>query len=98
MKDTECFKINDIDVDKIIVSDKRLCSKQHNPYKYYVSYDLDNKYIPLKIILIDAVRYYNDYKGNSKYDTKYSAKKINLRLDHDSLDKVYDIFEYIEKK
>ena len=75
MKDTECFEINDIDVDKIIVSDKRLYSKRHNPYKYYVSYDLDNKYIPLKIILIDTVRYYNDYKGNSKYDTKYSAKK-----------------------
>ena len=23
---------------------------------------------------------------------------MNLRLDHDSLDKAYDIFEYIEKK
>ena len=71
MKDAECFEINDIDVDKIIVSDKRLYSKQHNSYKYYVSYD----HIPLKIILIDAVRYYNDCKDNSKYDTKYSAKK-----------------------
>ena len=28
MKDTECFEINDIDVHEIIVSDKRLYSKQ----------------------------------------------------------------------
>ena len=33
MKDTECFEINDMDIDKTRVSDKRLYSKQHNSYK-----------------------------------------------------------------
>ena len=75
MKDTECFEINDIGIDKIRLSDKRLYSKQHNSYKYYLFYEHDNKYVPLKIILKDVVGYCNDYKDNSKYDTKYSGKK-----------------------
>ena len=33
---------------------------------------------------------YNDYKDN--------GKTLNLKLDDASLDKIYDIFEYIEKK
>ena len=44
------------------------------------------------------VGYYNDYKDNSKYDAKYSAKRMNFRLNDDSLDKVYNIFEDIEEK
>ena len=36
IKDVECFKINDIDINKIRVSDKKLYSKEHNSYKYYV--------------------------------------------------------------
>ena len=98
IKDTKCFKINDIDINKIRVSDKKLYNKMHNSYKYYVFYEHDDKYIPLKIILLDVVGYYNDYKDNSKYDAKYSAKKMNFKLDDDSLDKIYDIFEYIERK
>ena len=45
IKDVECFKINDIDINKIRVSDKKLCSKEQNLYKYYVDYEHDNKYI-----------------------------------------------------
>ena len=37
----------------------------------------------------DVVGYYNDYKGN--------GKAMNFKLDDDSLDKIYDIFEHIEK-
>ena len=61
-------------------------------------YEHDDKYIPLKIILLDVVGYYNDYKDNSKYGAKYRAKKMNFKLDDDSLDKICDIFEYIERK
>ena len=87
----ECFKVNDTDINKIKVSGKKLYSKQHNSYKYYVFYEHDGaKYIPLKIILKDVVGYYNDYKGN--------GKTMNFKLDDASLDKIYDIFEYIEKK
>ena len=35
-KATKYFKINDIDIDKIRVSDKKLYNKEHNSYKYYV--------------------------------------------------------------
>ena len=36
------------------------------------------------------VGYYNDYKDN--------GKTMNFKLDYDSLNKIYDIFEHIEKK
>ena len=36
IKDTECFRTNDIDADKIRVSDKKLYNKEHNSYTYYV--------------------------------------------------------------
>ena len=62
-------------------------------------YEHDDEYIPLKIILKDAVGYYNDYKDTSKYDAKYSSsKRMNFKLDDDSFDKMYDIFEHIEEK
>ena len=60
-------------------------------------YEHGDKYIPPKIILRDVVGYYNDYKDNSKYDFGYSAKRMNFKLDDDSLDKIYDFFECIEK-
>ena len=98
MKDTNWFRINDIDIDKIRVSDRKLYNKEHNSYKYYVFYEHDDKYIPLSIILRDAVGYYNDYKDKNKYDVKYTAKKMNFTLDDDLLDKFYDIFRHIEEK
>ena len=61
-------------------------------------FEHDDKYIPLKIILRDVVGYYNDYKDNSKHYSKYSAKRINFKLVHDSLDKIFDNFECIETK
>ena len=61
-------------------------------------YEHDDKYVQMKIMLRDVVVYYNDYKDNSKYDAKYSAKRMNFKLDHNSLDKIYVIFEHIEEK
>ena len=90
IKDTECFKINHIDINKVRVSHKKLYNKEYNSYKYYVFYEHDDKYIPLKITLRDVVGYYNDYKDNSK--------TMNFNFDNDSLDKIIVIFEYIEKK
>ena len=98
INDIECFKINNIDINKMRVSDKKLYNNEHNSYKYYVFYEHDDdKYIPLKIILRDVVGYYNDYKDNSKYDYKNSAKRMNFKLDDDSLDK-FMIFSNILKK
>ena len=71
MKVTKCFKIDDVDNNKIRVSDKKLYSKEQNSYKYYVFHEHDNdEWIPLQIVLKDVVGYYNDYKDNSKYDAK----------------------------
>ena len=61
-------------------------------------YEHEDKYFPLKIILRDVVGYYNDYKDNNKYDSKYSAKRMNIKLDDDSLYQIYHIFDCIEKK
>ena len=49
-----------------------------------------DKYIPMKIILRNAVGYYNDYKDN--------GKTMNFKLNDDSLHKIIDIFEYTEEK
>ena len=98
MENTKYFEIDEIDIDKIRVSDRSLYKKQRKSYKYYVFYEHNDKNIPLKIMLIDVVGYYNEYKNNSKYDTEYSAKKMNFKLDDNSIDKVYDIFEHIEEK
>ena len=32
----ECFKIDDVDINKIRVSGKKLYLKEHNSYNYYV--------------------------------------------------------------
>ena len=71
-KATEYFKIDDIDIDKIRVSNRMFYNKTHNSYKYYVFYEHDNKCIPLRIILKDFVGYYNVYENT---DAEYTTKK-----------------------
>ena len=67
------------------MSDKKLYIKEHDSYKHYVFYEDDNKYIPLKIALLDVPDYNNIFKDDSK--------TINFKLDDDSLRKIIDIFE-----
>ena len=86
---TKCFKINDIDINKIRVSEQKLYSKQHNAYKYYVLSEHDNEYIPLRIILQNIVGYYDVYN-----DSKIMNFKINDEIYH----KLNDIFEHIQEK
>ena len=56
---SKCFGINDIDINKMRISEKSLQSKEHNAYKYYVLYDHNNEYMPLRITLKDVVGYYD---------------------------------------
>ena len=98
IKDTKCFKINDVDINKIRASGKKPYNKEHNSYNYYVFYEYDDEYILLKITLRDVAGYYNDCIDNSKHDAKYSAKRMNFKLDDDSFDKTIAIFEHIEEK
>ena len=96
MKDNfKCFKINEIEINKIRVSGKKLYSKKHNLYKYYLLYEHDNKYVPLRILLKDVIgeyRVYRDGEGNK------DNKSMGFKLDGDSLRKVFNIFEYISDK
>ena len=81
------FNINDKDMDKIRVSDKKLHNKKHNSYKHYVFYEDDDEYIPLKTTLLDVQGYYNIFENNSK--------TMNFKLDDDPLGKITDIIDYI---
>ena len=92
--DTKCLKINNIDTNKIRVSEKKLYSKEHNSYKCYVFYEHDGDHIPLRIILKDAVDKYNVYRDK---DSK-GGKGMGFKLDDDDLlTKVCNIFERIEE-
>ena len=90
---SKCFRINDIDINKIRISEKCLYSKQHNAYKYYVLYEHNNEYMPLRITLKDLVRYYDLYNDD---------KRMNCKINDELSDKLYqslkNIFEQIEKE
>ena len=40
---SKCFRVNDININKIRIPEKSLYSKQHNAYKYYVLYEHNNE-------------------------------------------------------
>ena len=82
-KDSRVFNTNDIEIDKIRVSDKNLYIKKHESYKHYVLYE-DDKYISLEIILLDVQGFCNDHKDN--------GKTMNFKLDNGSLEEIIDIF------
>ena len=90
---SKCFGINDININKIRISEKSLYSKQHNAYKYYVLYAHNNEYMQLRITLKDVVGYYVVYNDD---------KKMNFKINDELSDKIYqklsNIFEHIEEK
>ena len=95
MKDnTKCFGINDIDINKIRIPEKSLYSKKHSAYKYYVLYEHNNEYIPLRITLKDVVGYYDVYNNDDK--------RMNFKINYELSEKIYprltNIFEHIEEK
>ena len=84
---SKCFGINNIDINKI-----PKMSLQHNAYKYYVLYEHNNEYMPLRITLEDAVGYYDIYNDD---------KRMNFKINDELSDKIYqrlsNIFEHIEE-
>ena len=89
----KCFGINNMDINKVRNSEKSLYSKQHNAYKYYLLYEHNNEYMPLRITLKDLVGYYDVYTDD---------KRMNIKINDELSDKIYqsleNIFEHIEKK
>ena len=95
VKDNEkCFGIDEIDINKIRISERSLNSKKHNAYKYYVIYEHNNEYMPLRITLRDVVGYYDDYSDNDD--------NMNFKINDEHSDKIYqrleNIFEHIDQK
>ena len=84
------FVIDDVDLDKIKVSNKKLYSKKHDSYNHYVFYEHNDKHIPLKIILLNVTGRYYTFNDDSK--------TMNFILNDDSLEKIIEIFENIEAK
>ena len=87
------FGTDKIDINKVRISEKSLYNKQHNAYKYYVLYEHNNEYMPLRITLKDLVGYYDVYNDD---------KRMNFKINYELNDKIYqsleNIFEHIEKK
>ena len=84
----KCFGIDEIDINKIRISERSLYSKQHNAYKYYVLYEHNNEYLPLRISLKDLIGYYDVYNDN--------GKRMNFKINNDEhSDKIYQELENI---
>ena len=62
-KNKKIFDIDDIDVNKILVSKKEQYSK-HNSFKYFIGYNDNNVIKPLYLFLSQATGYINKFDKN----------------------------------
>ena len=61
MKDSKCFNINDIDINKVRVSEAKVFMRENNSYKHYIFYEDGDKYISLNICFSKTLAaYYNE--------------------------------------
>ena len=99
MKDSKYFHINNIDINKIGVSQARVFMKKDNLFKHYIFYEDAGKYAPLNICFSKTLAgYYNEYRNeDGKYDGEVS-KRMNFMISDDLVDKTNDIFNNIEEK
>ena len=72
------------------VSDKKLCSNKHDPYKHYVFYEHNNKLIPLKVFLMDVTGSYYSFSDDNK--------TMNFIFKGALFEKCCEIFSDIETK
>ena len=62
-KNKKIFNIDDIDVNKILVSKKEQYGK-HNSFKYFFGYNDDNVIRPLHLFLSQTTEYINKFDNN----------------------------------
>ena len=72
-KDKKWFKINDIDVDKILISKKESYGK-YNSYKSFIGYNGNGKIRPLIMRYPQMVGYFNCFKNNINNNKTMSFK------------------------
>ena len=63
LKNKKIFNIDDIDVNKILVSKKEQYGK-HNSFKYFFGYNDDNVIRPLYLFLSQTTEYINKFDNN----------------------------------
>ena len=69
-KNIKIFNIDNIDVNKILVSKKEQYSK-YNSFKYFIRYN-DNDFIrPLYLFISETTRYFNKYEKKSNNNVSY---------------------------
>ena len=88
MDSNVCFEIDEIEIDKIRVSEEYPCRKNVK-YRNFVFYEHENEYVLLKIVLRDIEGYYAEHKGNNN---------MNFLLKGSIYDVIFDVFEDIFKK
>ena len=80
-RDKRLFKIEDIDINKIVVSDKEVYSKENNSSKYFIGYNDDDDVIrPLRVKLSQMVGYIKHLKNDNAINKTMSFKATNDRL------------------
>ena len=73
-KDKKLFKIEEIDINKILVSKKEPYGKENNSFKYFVEYNDDNAIRSLRIRLPQMIGYINYFKdGNKAMSLKFEG-------------------------
>ena len=76
IKTKKIFNIDDIDVDKILVSKKEQYRK-HNSFKYFIGYNDKNVIRPLYLFLSQTTGYINKF-GKNKITMSLKIKDIQL--------------------
>ena len=74
-KNKNLFKLNAIDVNKILVSKKESYSAK-NSLKYFIGYNADDVIRPLCIILPQMIGYVKHFDGNKTMSFKVSDNKL----------------------
>ena len=95
MKDSKYFNINDIDINKVRVSNTKLFMKKDNLFKHYIFYEDGGKYIPLNICFSKRLAgYYND----KRFDDGNISKTMGFVIDDDLKYRIDNIFKHFEEK
>ena len=77
-KNKKLFNIDDIDVNKILVSNKELYGKK-NSFKYFIGYNHDDVIRPLYIKLSQMIGYVKHFDSNKTLSFKATEKKKLLK-------------------
>ena len=91
-KNKKIFNIDDIDVNKILIS-KKVSYRKNNSYKYFIGYN-DNDIEPLYLGLLQMTSYINEFKDKK---TKITTTIMSLMVKDEQLSKNYNkIWEKME--